>query len=158
MDEPRFVCDVMLGSLARWLRFAGFDTRDGAGVRAPALGAQARAEGRWLLTRDRSMASSAGPRVLLIRAKNLAGQVAELRARLGVCGRPELFFTRCSECNGMLVETDRRSVAGRVPPYVEAHAERFRGCTECGRVYWAGSHVGRIAARLTELFPRSPTG
>ncbi len=26
MDIPRFICDAMLGSLARWLRLLGFDT------------------------------------------------------------------------------------------------------------------------------------
>jgi len=143
----------MLGSLARWLRFAGFDVRCAPAVPDRTLAATARAEGRWLLTCDRELASSAGPRVLLIRGRGLAVQATELRARLGVRGRPELFFTRCSKCNGILGDADRSSVAGRVPPYVEAHAERFRSCPECGRIYWPGSHVDRIAVRLRELFP-----
>ena len=143
----------MLGSLARWLRFAGFDVRYDAGTPDPALAALARAEGRWLLTRDRRLASSAGPRVVLIRAARLADQAAELRRRLALVGRPERFFSRCAVCNGVLGELERESVAGKVPPYVEATAASFRGCPDCGRVYWAGTHVGRIAARLRSLFP-----
>jgi len=152
MEAPRFACDAMLGSLARWLRFAGFDTTAAGGARGSELVGRARAEGRWLLTRDRAVASRAGPRVLLLRAADLAGQTAELRDRLGVRGREERFFTRCAECNGELGELTREAVAGRVPPFVAARAERFRGCGGCGRVYWQGSHVARIAARLRELF------
>lgn len=153
MNELRFVCDAMLGSLARWLRFAGFDTHYDPGVSGPMLAARARVEGRWLLTRDRKSASLAGPRVLLIRAGGLADQAEELRVRIGVRGQGACYFSRCSQCNGMLADLSRDEVAGRVPPYVEAHSERFRGCTVCGRVYWAGSHVSRIAARLRVLFP-----
>jgi hypothetical protein len=153
VDEPRFVCDAMLGSLARWLRFAGFDVLYDPAAADPELAARARAEGRWLLTRDRALASSAGPRVLLVRADRLVGQAAELRERLGLRGCPERFFSRCAACNGALAELPRVAVAGRVPPFVEASAASFRGCASCGRIYWAGTHVGRIAARLRSLFP-----
>ena len=153
MEAPRFTCDVMLGSLARWLRFAGFDASYGGGRSDRELAGQARAEGRWLLTRDQELAAAAGPRVLLIRAADLAGQAAELRHRLGIRGRPELYFSRCAECNGELTELAREEATCRVPPFVAAHAERFRGCAGCGRVYWPGSHVDRIVARLRELFP-----
>ena len=143
----------MLGSLARWLRLAGFDASYGGAVTGRALAGWARAESRWLLTRDRGLAAAAGPRAVLIRAAGLTGQIEELRGRLGIQGRPELYFTRCAECNGELAEVPREDVAGRVPPFVAAHAERFRGCPGCGRVYWAGTHVERISARLQELFP-----
>ncbi|HPC00814.1 MAG TPA: DUF5615 family PIN-like protein, partial [Syntrophales bacterium] len=55
MAVPRFLCDVHLGRLARWLRLLGFDTlyrrdlEDGEIVRA------ARKEGRIVLTRDRGI-------------------------------------------------------------------------------------------------------
>ena len=142
----------MLGSLARWLRFAGFDTRFEPAWRGPALAGLARAQGRWLLTRDRQLASLAGPRVVLIRGGGLAAQVGELRERLDLPVDPTRFMSRCAECNGDLREVDREAVAERVPPFVAAHGERFRRCAGCGRVYWPGTHAGRIAARLEELF------
>jgi hypothetical protein len=142
----------MLGSLARWLRLAGFDVSLEREAGDLTLAATARREGRWLLTRNRELASAAGPRALLVTGKTLAEQVREVRARLGVAGDPALFFTRCSRCNGELVELELARVVGRVPPFVAAHCERFRGCADCKRVYWRGSHVDRIAARLSELF------
>jgi uncharacterized protein len=147
-----FACDAMLAALARWLRFAGYDVRCDPSLTDAALAALARHEGRWLLTRDRALASAAGPRVLLLRESAVAGQVAEVRDRLAVTGDEALFFTRCSRCNGVLADLHPAAAAPRVPPYVAAHATRFCSCTGCGRVYWAGTHHRRIAERLRALF------
>lgn len=142
----------MLGTLARWLRFAGFDTLYAHGAADATLAGLARAEGRWLLTRDRDLASRAGPRVLLLQSRGVDALVGELRARLGLSGDPARYFSRCAECNGELAEVARESVAEQVPPFVAAHAERFRHCPGCGRVYWPGTHAARIARRLEHLF------
>ncbi len=142
----------MLGKLARWLRLAGFDTAYDPRWGDRQLAALARAEGRWLLTRDRRLAAAAGPRVLLLAGETLPEQVRELRTRLELAARPELFFTRCSRCNAPLVEVSRGAVAHLVPPYVAAHAPRFVRCLGCGQMYWPGSHVTRMTPMLAELF------
>src|ERR671911_636559 len=52
----RFLCDAMLGGLAKWLRAAGYDTyyaREGTDVSDGALVRRAIEEGRVLLTSDR---------------------------------------------------------------------------------------------------------
>lgn len=152
VGELCFACDAMLGRLARWLRFAGFDTTFLPDTPDPAVAGQARAEGRWLLTRDRRLAAAAGPRVVLLRARTVGEQVAELRVRLPLVARPERFFTRCSCCNGALVEVAREAVRDRVPPYVAMHATRFFSCPGCGRVYWPGTHPKRITRTLETWF------
>jgi len=152
VSEPRIACDAMLGTLARWLRFAGFDTSYDPDLPDPALAAAARQEGRWLLTRDRRLAAAAGPRVILLRHPDLAQQVGELRRRLGLALDPERIFTRCSRCNGALEPVEPEAVAHRVPPYVAAHAGRFVLCPGCQRVYWPGTHAQRISDRIKVLF------
>jgi uncharacterized protein len=152
VGELRFACDAMLGRLARWLRFAGFDATFMPDTPDPAVAGQARAEGRWLLTRDRRLAAAAGPRVVLLRSRTVGEQVAELRARLPLEARPEQFFTRCSCCNGSLAEVPREAVQGKVPPFVAVHASRFLACPGCGRVYWRGTHPARIARSLKAWF------
>lgn len=152
MAELAFACDAMLGSLARWLRFAGFDTFFDAGLPDTALAARARHEGRWLITADRRLAATAGPRSLLLTAKGLAAQVAEVRRRTPMTVDPARFFTRCSRCNGAMREASRGEVIDLVPPYVAATADRFRRCEGCARVYWPGTHTVRIAETLASLF------
>jgi uncharacterized protein with PIN domain len=147
---PRYLCDAMLGSLARWLRLFGFDCRFLGPADDDRLAEIARREGRWLLTRDRELAA-VGPRTVLIRAGRLDEQLREVFERHDLCPVPTLEQARCSACNGELEEADRETVKGRVPPYVARTAERFRACRDCGRVYWPGSHVERILRRMERI-------
>jgi uncharacterized protein len=142
----------MLGTLARWLRFAGFDTFYEPHVEDVRIATLARSEGRWLVTMDRRLAAAAGPRSLLLRGRGLESQVDELRRRVALEAVPARFLTRCSACNGALEEAERSEVVAQVPPFVAATAPRFLRCGVCGRVYWKGTHTARIAARLAALF------
>lgn len=159
MDDsgrPTFLCDAMLGSLARWLRLWGYDAVYlGTEPADEELAERARREGRWLLTRDRELAA-AGPRTVMIRSEPVDEQVAEVFERLGLRPGPDLAEARCAECNGAVADASREDVAGDVPPYVLATAERFRRCLECGRVYWPGTHVERILERMRGVLARLP--
>lgn len=54
-DSPKFVADHMLGSLARWLRMMGYDTVYNKALDDGQLAALARAESRFVLTRDKEL-------------------------------------------------------------------------------------------------------
>jgi len=154
VGQPRFLCDAMLGSLARWLRFFGYDTLFPApGPSDHVLAAQARDDGRWLLTRDRELAA-AGPRTVLVRSSGLEDQLAEVFGRLGLWPSPTLENARCAECNGGLEEVSRDEVAEVAPPHVLVSSPRFRRCSGCGRVYWPGSHGERILERMQAVIAR----
>ena len=144
----------MLGSLARWLRFLGFDaTYLNPGVSDGFLAEMARSEERWLLTRDREL-SAVGPRTLLVRAETLDDQLVEVLSRLALRPTADLARSRCGECNGVLEAVGRDEVAAAIPPHVFATAPRFRRCLNCGRVYWPGSHSARIIARMRMITQR----
>jgi uncharacterized protein with PIN domain len=146
VSEARFVADVMLGRLARWLRALGHDTlyfRDAPDSRL--LGIALR-ERRHLLTRDAALAARAGEAGLLVRAESLDAQLREVSEACGLGGHPPL--SRCLECNGTLLARSPVEVNGRVPPYTLATQREFRECAACGRVYWAGTHARGILGRL----------
>jgi hypothetical protein len=146
MNESRFVADVMLGRLARWLRALGYDTlyfRDAPDRRLLAISL---GERRRLLTRDSALARRAREAGLLVRAETLDGQIREVTLACGLAGGPAL--SRCLECNGLLVAADPEAVRVRVPPYTFATQREFRACTGCARVFWAGTHVPGILRRL----------
>jgi uncharacterized protein with PIN domain len=144
----------MLGSLARWLRFFGFDTVFlEPGPEDHVLAEQARGEGRWLLTKDRELAS-AGPRTMLIRTDDLEDQLIEVFGRLDLRPEATLENARCGECNGDLVGVTREEVAEVTPPHVLATAPHFRRCNGCRRVYWPGSHGDKILARMNGVAAR----
>lgn len=149
--KPRFLCDAMLGSLARWLRFCGYDCLYLGTEPADAeLARIARDEDRWLLTRDRELAA-AGPKTQMVRAGILEPQLAEVLLRHGLPEPEDLEASRCGECNGALEEVSGDDVAAVVPPYVLETAERFRRCADCGRVYWPGTHGEQIHVRFARV-------
>ena len=145
----------MLGSLARWLRFFGYDTLfPEPGPPDRELAELARERGRWLLTRDHELAS-VGPRTVLIRSDGLEDQLAEVFSRLDLQPEATLENARCSECNAEFEQVSKEDVAEVVPPHVLATAPRFRRCLGCGRVYWPGTHTERILERMAAILERS---
>ena len=54
-DPPRFLCDAMLGGLARWLRAAGYEAAFEYGIDDAELLRRARATGAVLLSSDGPM-------------------------------------------------------------------------------------------------------
>ncbi|MEX2504389.1 MAG: Mut7-C RNAse domain-containing protein [Egicoccus sp.] len=152
-DPRRFVLDVHLGTLARRLRWLGFDTwwrRDADDGELASVSAD---QHRILLSRDRGLLMrrevvhgycprSQDPELQLL-------EVAE-RYRLAVRTAPG---TRCIHCNAGLEPVDKAEVVDRLPPRVRTGQNRFTRCTSCGRVYWPGTHRGlldQVTARVQE--------
>lgn len=149
-DQPlRLLADGMLGRLARWLRLLGYDTAYENDADDMYLARRARAEGRVLLTRDRALASRRGLSTLLVESEVLEKQIRQVLETLGP--PPEPALSRCSLCNVPLEAVSKDLVADRVPPYVFRTQQQFRLCPACGRVYWPGSHLERMAQQIPWL-------
>lgn len=149
----RFLCDEMLARLARLLRAAGYDTDLASGGEPDtALLARARAENRVLLTRDRKLAERAHPRGLLVKGRTLDDEAQSVTRALPVDWSLAP-FTRCVVDNASLVDATPDQVAA-MPPEVRGGEGPFRTCPGCGRLYWPGSHVTRMKARLAGLSAR----
>lgn len=154
-QDPRFVADAMLGRLARYLRLLGFDTLYDAHADDAQLVKRAAVEGRVLLTRDRRLVEEQHPpEVLLVEEEEV---LAQLRQVLGALGSHVAAAAppRCSRCNEVLQPAAPAVVRGGVPQAVLRRVKRFARCPSCHRVYWEGSHVAHLRARLLSLgYPR----
>jgi uncharacterized protein with PIN domain len=146
MNGARFVADVMLGRLARWLRALGHDTLYFHDAPDRRLLAVALAERRRLLTRDAALARRAREAGLLVRAEALDDQIREVTVNCRLA--PGRALSRCLECNGLLAPASPETVRHRVPPYTFATQREFRLCSGCDRVFWPGTHVAGIHRRL----------
>jgi len=136
----RFIADMMLGRLARWLRLYGYDTLYGIEDDDEILRV-ARAENRVLLTRDSGLAERArklGIGAILLNSNSLEGQIEELR-HFGLEFR-ELFpaSARCPKCNGQISPVKKEEVKDRVPESVYERYDEFYVCENCGQIYWPG--------------------
>ena len=154
----RFVLDVHLGKLARYLRLLGFDTRYRNDYDDATIIGLARGESRIVLTRDRGLLKhGAVTHGYWVRATAPRQQLAEIVRvfDLGGSARP---FTRCIRCNGDLQEVPKSEVAERLPPRVRAHFEAFVQCPQCAAVYWPGSHYDHMRKLVDELISGSRPG
>lgn len=142
----RFVVDVHLGTLARYLRLTGFDTVWRNDLDDPAIIDIAARERRIILTRDRGILRHG--RVThgyWVRAIDPLAQLEELVRALDLTTqlRP---YTRCVECNGVLVPISAALAAAVVPRRIASTQREFTRCAGCDRVYWPGSHQPRLDA------------
>lgn len=146
----RWLCDEMLGGLARLLRAAGHDVLTAPrGAPDAELVAIAREQDRLLATRDGDLARQAGARGLRLRAGAALQQARELSAAVEVdwLAAP---FTRCLVDNSPLRPATAGEVA-RMPGDTASLPGPFNACPACGRIYWPGSHVKRLRRTLTDL-------
>lgn len=147
----RFIADVHLGTLARYLRLLGFDTVWERDFSDETIIDRSVREKRVILTRDRGILRHG--RVThgyWLRSTDPRQQLDEVVRALDLSGAIEP-YTRCLECNGTLRAAAPAEVAGDVPPRVLEYYREFSKCNGCGRVYWAGSHRKKLDAIVASV-------
>jgi hypothetical protein len=133
----------MLGRTARWLRMLGFDTFYGNRAGDDELKRLCLREKRILLTKDVALhqAMPAGSS-RLVDSVHPRQQLMELASALHLDGFA--LPPRCSVCNGELAAVERDLVRDLVPPYVFRTQGTFQRCGCCLKIYWPGTHLGKI--------------
>lgn len=151
LREPRFVLDVHLGKLARYLRLLGFDTIYDRDYDDATIAAISRKERRLLLTRDKG---------LLKRNEVTRGYwLRNIQPRLQIAEVVEAFdlhrvvrvFSRCMVCNHSLETVAEASVRDALPAGLRGQFEHVSRCPGCGRLYWPGSHYDRLVNLVSNL-------
>ena len=151
LREPKFIADVHLGKLARYLRLVGLDTVYERELDDAGIAARSREERRIVLTRDRGLlkrkAVTHGHFVRKVKSDDQLLEVIDafdLRGRLAP-------FSRCLECNGLLRPVARGLVEERLPLYTRMEYDRFLRCEGCEKVYWPGAHFARLRALVDSV-------
>jgi uncharacterized protein with PIN domain len=155
-SPPRFVADVMLGKLAKWLRIAGYDVLYSNKFTDDALIALSREEGRILLSLDsRLLVRKRVDRFIFLQGRDLESQLRQILETTRAAQIPAP-FSRCLSCNETLISVAAESVRCRVPPYVYRTQSQFKMCPKCGRIFWSGTHRKSIAGILDRVYAGLP--
>jgi uncharacterized protein len=144
LRETRFVVDVNLGGLARYLRLLGFDSEYGNDLADEELVEISRRERRILLTRDVDLLKrKALTHGYFVRATDVQGQAVEVVKRLDLFQkiRP---FVRCMSCNAELLPVPKEQIEDRLEERTRLLYNEFRICPGCDRLYWHGSHHAKL--------------
>jgi uncharacterized protein with PIN domain len=151
----KFIADAMLGRLARWLRFLGFDVLYYPDIEDSQVIKKAREQERTILTRDtRMLQRKVVSDIIFIKSDRIFEQLLEMKDRLDFNG-PDL-IKRCSVCNRRLdAISDRGEIKDLVPEYVYHNFGSFMRCRGCGKIYWEGGHYKDIRERTREVLRES---
>ena len=152
--EHRFIVDINVGRLAKWLRVMGYDALLEREADDAELVAEAQRQGRILLTRDsfltqRKAITSGQVRVVLIQSDDIWSQLRQVVDAL------DLDFSRgfslCIECNAPLEPRHKAELQHRVPPHVYSTQEEFMECPACRKIYWRGTHWRNMLKELARV-------
>jgi hypothetical protein len=145
----RFLADQMLGKLAKYLRFLGYDTfYTNKQISDKELIEIAKKEERVILTRDKIIAQNV-PNSVYLKNDNLEEQFRELNKNIYIT--KIAILSRCSLCNSVLEKVNKEMVKKFVPEYIYVHNNDFYICNTCKKVYWYGSHTQRIIKEIDNL-------
>ncbi len=148
---PAFVLDTHLGKLASYLRMLGFDTVYRNTLDDAELLRISATESRLLLSRDRLLINTPGlRRAYLVRATDPKQQLREVLIRFDLRNSVKP-FTRCLVCNTLLEPVARERVEDLLPPRTREFMREFFSCPDCDRIYWKGSHYGRMKRFVDDM-------
>lgn len=140
LRNSKFVCDVHLGRLARYLRMLGFDSLYSNNFSKEELINLSLEHKRTILTRDRHLLMrNEITHGYWIRHEDPVDQAKEVIERFHL-EREIKEFTRCMECNSKLVHVDKKDISDLLPLKVKEYHNEFHKCRSCGRLYWKGTH------------------
>ncbi len=151
LRTTRFIVDVHLGKLARYLRILGFDTLYQNNFPDDVIIDRAIKERRVILTRDLGILKhshvthgywlrSTKPQVQLVEAVKALQLEKQIKP-----------FSRCSLCNGIIVDVSVDQVKKHLPGNVSDEFSELFQCKGCQQIYWKGSHYQRLLAMIEAL-------
>ena len=147
----KFILTKEVGRLARWLRILGFDAvyyREDNTARVLLLALR---EERIVVTRNKLLFDKISAKAVYLREERVEAQLKAMIGKLKILIDEEKMFSRCVLCNKALTAVDKQSIKERVPAYVYKTQDAFMECSLCRRVYWPGTHWGKIKKALKNL-------
>jgi len=149
----KFLCDRMLGTLAKWLRIFGFDTSFAdSNIEDEKLLKLAKDEERILITRDKNLIIDArreNIKVIKVISTDINDQLRQVLKNTKI--DEKFLLSRCLLCNNLVEKISKKNVKRIVPERVYENNKKFWYCKICDKVYWKGSHFENMIQKIKQL-------
>lgn len=148
LREPKFILDVHLGKLARYMRMFGLDTLYKNDYTDEVIVKISLEERRTILTRDFGILKrSEVTHGYYVRNTDPLEQAKEIIERFQL--RKKLKpFSRCIVCNSLFEKTTKKSVINLIPEQVKMNCDDFFVCSGCKKIYWKGTHFDKMSKTI----------
>jgi len=149
----KFLCDQMLGTLAKWLRIYGFDTYFvNSEMDDTKLLEITKKENRILITRDKNLIQSArreNLKTIEIKTTDINEQISTVLGDIKI--DKTKILSRCILCNTEVDEIKKEDIKGKIPERVFNNNEKFWFCKKCNKIYWKGTHYEKMFEKINNL-------
>jgi uncharacterized protein with PIN domain len=143
--EIKFILDVHLGKLAKYLRMCGFDTAYQNDYDDKKIIEISLEENRIILTRDIGLLKvKSVSNGYFIRDQNSKAQLTEVLKYFDLYQAINP-FNRCIKCNGKLESIEKEKIIQQLEPLTQKYFDTFFRCTHCQSIFWEGSHFDRMS-------------
>ena len=151
LREPRFIADVHLGRLIRYLRMLGQDVYYKSNLNKEEVVKLSLDEKRTILTMDKNLLKrNEITHGYLVRNSDTEKQVIEIVKRFQLKNQLKE-FTRCLGCNSLLRRVEKGEIEFRLPQKVKENQNEFYICKNCDKIYWKGTHFDRMKSLIQKI-------
>jgi len=150
LDDIKFLADVHLAKVAKYLRLLGFDTLYFANIEDNKIIEIAKKENRVVLTKDKILCKRLKDSCYLVKEKKPISQIKEIAKKFDLKKRAKP-FSRCIKDNEILVKIEKEKIINRLPPKVKKFYNEFKICPKCNRIYWLGSHYEKMKRFIEDI-------
>jgi len=149
----KFLCDQMLGTLAKWLRIYGFDTfYANSRISDAKIIKISKDENRILISRDIELlqiAKRENIKTIGLKTIDIDEQIKAVLKDLKF--EKSQVLSRCISCNSKVEEISKDKIIEKVPKKVYECNEKFWYCKNCNKIYWKGSHYEKMIEKINNL-------
>jgi hypothetical protein len=151
LREPKFIADVHLGKLTRYLRMMGFDVLYKSNFDDKEIVSLSLTELRAILTKDRGILKrSEVTHGYWVRSTKIKEQVIEVIKRFDLKNIIKE-FSRCITCNSVLKPISKNEIIDDLPPRVSKSQVDFFRCSACKKNYWKGTHHQKMLSFIQSV-------
>jgi uncharacterized protein with PIN domain len=151
LRETKFILDVHLGKLAKYLRMLGFDTLYRNDNDDPEIICISLAENRIILTRDIGLLKvKSVTHAYFVRSQHPKEQIKEILKYFDLYQSIDP-FNRCIKCNGQLEPVEKEKIIQQLEPLTIKYFNSFYRCNNCQCIFWEGSHFEHMQSFIQTI-------
>ena len=140
LRNPKFICDVHLGRLCKYLRMLGWDTLYSNQYTPDDMITISCQEKRIILSRNYHLTRHKKvTHSYWIRSSDPLEQIKDVINKLDLFNQTNPLI-RCLNCNHMLVTVEKQEILHRLQARTLKYFDEFFICSFCDQIYWKGSH------------------
>lgn len=140
LRNPKFICDVHLGRLAKYLRMLGWDTLYSNRYTPDYMIDLSLQENRIILTRNYELTRHKKViHAYWIWSPEPLEQIKDVIGKFDLSGQSAP-LTRCLNCNHLLAPVKKQEILSRLQVRTAKCFNEFFICPSCDQIFWKGSH------------------